>query len=253
MMTNQKIAIAARSCAKALEESGAEPKEMTDIEKCRPDVFDDEPLVSRNHLLFMCEQIETWARELEENNLPTPSLREKAMRWLGFVQGSLWSLGYRSVDELKDMNRSTEEENMKKPLRIYVAACVEEYTRARNVMRELRARGAVITHDWTIEVEHYGGDDQKPTPRQRRDFAKLDQEGVRSADIVLVLTPEDRRRGCGLWIETGMAIAYERRLILTGPQRDRSVFCELGERVFDDLGAIEACFFPKNYPVQENA
>lgn len=30
---------------------------------------------------------------------------EKAMRWLGFVQGALWMTGLASVDELKDMNK----------------------------------------------------------------------------------------------------------------------------------------------------
>lgn len=30
---------------------------------------------------------------------------EKAMRWLGFVQGVLWSLGVVSIEEMKDDNR----------------------------------------------------------------------------------------------------------------------------------------------------
>lgn len=30
---------------------------------------------------------------------------DKAMRWLGFVQGVLWSCGYVSIDTLKEMNR----------------------------------------------------------------------------------------------------------------------------------------------------
>lgn len=31
--------------------------------------------------------------------------REKAMRWLGFVQGYLWANGLAGVDEMKDWNR----------------------------------------------------------------------------------------------------------------------------------------------------
>lgn len=31
--------------------------------------------------------------------------REKAMRWLGFVQGGLWSLHLVSIEELREMNR----------------------------------------------------------------------------------------------------------------------------------------------------
>lgn len=30
---------------------------------------------------------------------------EKAMRWLGFAQGFVWSRGYATIDELKDANR----------------------------------------------------------------------------------------------------------------------------------------------------
>lgn len=30
--------------------------------------------------------------------------REKLMRWLGFLQGALWSRGYFSLDKLREMN-----------------------------------------------------------------------------------------------------------------------------------------------------
>lgn len=29
---------------------------------------------------------------------------EKLMRWIGFMQGALWSLGYVSIDEWREMN-----------------------------------------------------------------------------------------------------------------------------------------------------
>ena len=48
------------------------------------------------HLMWMLEEI-----------IRMPNDRfEKANRWLGFVQGSMWSLGIRSVDEMRDDNRS---------------------------------------------------------------------------------------------------------------------------------------------------
>jgi len=31
--------------------------------------------------------------------------REKAMRWLGFAQGHLWSTGRATIDEMKEWNR----------------------------------------------------------------------------------------------------------------------------------------------------
>ena len=35
---------------------------------------------------------------------------EKAMRWLGFIQGSLWTHGIFTIEEMKNHNRGTEEE-----------------------------------------------------------------------------------------------------------------------------------------------
>jgi hypothetical protein len=49
----------------------------------------------QRHLVFMCEE---GARYAEHR-------REKAMRWLGFVQGALWAHGLAPVSELKTMNR----------------------------------------------------------------------------------------------------------------------------------------------------
>jgi hypothetical protein len=34
--------------------------------------------------------------------------REKVMRWLGFIQGTLWAMGVSSIDSLKDANRPVE-------------------------------------------------------------------------------------------------------------------------------------------------
>jgi hypothetical protein len=36
---------------------------------------------------------------------------DKANRWLGFIQGALWSLGVTSIDEMKDWNRPTGDEH----------------------------------------------------------------------------------------------------------------------------------------------
>jgi hypothetical protein len=47
------------------------------------------------HLLHCCTEIPEMLKED----------KEKAMRWLGFVQGALWSLFGMSVEELAEMNR----------------------------------------------------------------------------------------------------------------------------------------------------
>jgi len=53
----------------------------------------------QRHLIFMCQEAATFSN------------REKAMRWLGFIQGALWTKGLATIDELKDMNRPTAEDD----------------------------------------------------------------------------------------------------------------------------------------------
>ncbi len=48
------------------------------------------------HLLYMC---------VEAKRLVADGRTEKAMRWLGFIQGSLWGMGLTSVDAMKQINR----------------------------------------------------------------------------------------------------------------------------------------------------
>jgi methionine salvage enolase-phosphatase E1 len=51
------------------------------------------------HYLFMCDQIVSF---VESGNLEK---KEKATRWLGFLQGAIWSDGFYTLNELKDHSR----------------------------------------------------------------------------------------------------------------------------------------------------
>lgn len=48
-----------------------------------------------SHALWMCREAKTFAAEKPE----------KAMRWLGFVQGVLWAVGGWTIEEFKGDNR----------------------------------------------------------------------------------------------------------------------------------------------------
>lgn len=52
----------------------------------------------KRHAVWMCDTALSWSGRQSEV--------EKAMRWLGFVQGWAWSAGLVSVGQLRDMNRS---------------------------------------------------------------------------------------------------------------------------------------------------
>jgi hypothetical protein len=50
-----------------------------------------------SHILYMIEEIKKF---IKENRV------EKAFRWLGFIQGLLWSYGIISLETLKEHNRT---------------------------------------------------------------------------------------------------------------------------------------------------
>ncbi len=53
------------------------------------------------HAAWMCEEARKYLVD---------GKRDKVMRWLGFIQGILWYGEIYSIEELKDHNRSREEE-----------------------------------------------------------------------------------------------------------------------------------------------
>ena len=48
-----------------------------------------------NHMLYMCDLIEAFVAE---------DRIEKAMRWLGFIQGTLWMMGSFTLNEMREHN-----------------------------------------------------------------------------------------------------------------------------------------------------
>jgi hypothetical protein len=62
-----------------------------DVLRCQEDMRD-----SIGHLLFMCAKVKDF---IDEERL------DKAMRWLSFVQGVLWTLGVLSIHHGQEQNR----------------------------------------------------------------------------------------------------------------------------------------------------
>jgi len=59
---------------------------------------------ARAHVLWMCHEIQDFCDEALEADAQSFEL-EKAHRWLGFVQGVLWLLGDKTIDQMRDDNR----------------------------------------------------------------------------------------------------------------------------------------------------
>lgn len=121
--------------------------------------------------------------------------------------------------------------------RVYVASAFEDFQRTRAVMAQLRNGGWTVTFDWTAMADIYPTDNAPL--HERAKHARADLQGVRDADVVLVLTPTDKSKGCGMWWEAGAAAALGKPVVISGPQRGRSVFCELGFQVETDELAVE--------------
>lgn len=113
MMSTTKIIQAARACADLIhrEWRGNHTKPVaarTDADKTAAHLIERD---RAGHLLFMCNEIERMIAEPDgpvggPENRPghTVSTRDKAMRWLGFVQGALWAGNLATIAELKRMN-----------------------------------------------------------------------------------------------------------------------------------------------------
>jgi hypothetical protein len=96
-------------------------RQMMTIEKCREvlDRYADKlseyhHRVALDHLASMIPTMRTMLDEMEaidpmvfEAYEDHAALREKFMRWLGFMQGVLYSEGVYTIDQMKDHNRPT--------------------------------------------------------------------------------------------------------------------------------------------------
>lgn len=58
------------------------------------------------HLHWMCRQV---------RNFLVEDRRDKAFRWLGFIQGAFWVMGLRTVEEMKNDNRPAGNEGQAEP------------------------------------------------------------------------------------------------------------------------------------------
>ena len=89
-MTNEKLIAVAQKYRAIIQaqHSTAMPERLP---RSNLRVVNPQSLEIADHLLHVCNSIEIFARA---------NRRDKAMRWLGFLQGVLWITGQRSLDEL---------------------------------------------------------------------------------------------------------------------------------------------------------
>lgn len=96
-MTPQQVLQALDTYETVLKGEEAKPR------RCAAEVTDPTTQVQLNHLLWMCEETRKFIAPLAME--ATQGDREKAMRWLGFIQGVLWTSGVYSIEDMKNHNR----------------------------------------------------------------------------------------------------------------------------------------------------
>lgn len=94
-MTEDKMDKAVKACLAALKGPDGDPRPVRGNVD-RPLRLPADAHEAESHLAWMCEQIPGFMKEGKE---------EKAQRWLGFVQGSLWAFGLRTIDQMREDNR----------------------------------------------------------------------------------------------------------------------------------------------------
>lgn len=90
-MNKEQVVEVVQEYQKNLIEVGAKPLRFTE------DASAPASYQAMNHILWMCAEVQRFAQE---------DKLEKAMRWLGFIQGVLWTLGEESIEKLKKDNYS---------------------------------------------------------------------------------------------------------------------------------------------------
>ena len=95
-------------------------------------------------------------------------------------------------------------------MKVYIAAPYKDKTKMSKIAEKVTAAGHTITHAWwDVEVS----DEKNPTAKELRRQAEADVEGVRRADVVLLI---NSAKSEGKSLEQGIAIADRKPIIAVG-------------------------------------
>jgi len=86
-------------------------------------------------------------------------------------------------------------------MRFYIASKLENYEQVKSLARLLKLSGWEHTYDWTVR-----GSIKETNIETLKSVGQKEYDGVKNADIVIVLTPQGR----GTHVELGMAIALNK-------------------------------------------
>jgi hypothetical protein len=107
-------------------------------------------------------------------------------------------------------------------MKVYVATKFEQATYAKKTMEALESAGHTITHDWTGENSDGMEDDVLKQYLVR--CANSDLNGVKDCDVLLLL---NHQHGKGMFTELGMAIAFDKKVVVVDAWKAHNIFFSL--------------------------
>lgn len=132
-------------------------------------------------------------------------------------------------------------------LAVYVAGPSAEIARCEAMIEALRAEGIRVTHDWPAVMRGHARPDGELEPSILAAEAEADLEGVRSADLVIVLTHERWTAGpgtsAGAMLEAGAALGLGIPVLVAGGRKLHALFGALAaHEVTQTVGVpLEEC------------
>ena len=122
-------------------------------------------------------------------------------------------------------------------MKIYVAGMYDAAAEVRAAQALVCAAGHVITYDWT--VNHIPADTDPATIRKlRQQFADLDLEGVKTADVVVALFTNPCYPYRGTFTEIGCALGLGKCVMAVCPD-----YCRYLESGNEEPAYATNCFF----------
>jgi len=107
-------------------------------------------------------------------------------------------------------------------MKFYIASKFENFEQVRYLAGKLKAAGWTHTYDWTVN-----GSVKQATAEALKGAAQKAFDGVKEADVVIVLTPQGR----GTHTELGMAAALNKRIYVCHTD-DTYFYCDDNTSVF---------------------
>lgn len=111
-------------------------------------------------------------------------------------------------------------------MKVYIAAPFIEKDRMPEISKRLEGMGLEVTHKWW-QVEGLANEDEKCSPLEMRKHAELDRDGVKAADLVLLINSSKSE---GKAVEQGIALANNIPIIAVGKlgEHSKNVFHYMG-------------------------